>query len=192
MSVWSRGSPSHEKTGFTITHRIPAVRAQHPTVSRGLWITWGQPCLLSPESPVTASGRWQTAPATRVVSHRHWFDQATFGELSTPVFRPVDRCGSTASCAETAESARLPRTSVRQERFSRCENHRTLPQELSTLMIIVCSLADCGEMCPPCPDPGRSSHRDGQSRLPFHTTRQRTACAHSRLASQETSGVVRR
>ena|SRR2546425_54424 len=54
MSVWSRGSPSNEKTGFTITHPIPAVstRTHRSALSpECLGITWGQPVLLSPESP---------------------------------------------------------------------------------------------------------------------------------------------
>lgn len=159
---------------------------------RGLWITWGQTVLLSPESRDHHILTWETTPETRAVTHRQEFDQNPFGELSTTIFTAVDRRASEASCAQIAWDAWMPRTSVRQERLLRCENHRTLPQELSTLMIIVCSLADRGEMCPPCPDPSRSSCRNGQSRLSFHTTRQRTACARCRRAALETSRVVRR
>src|SRR5712692_9749536 len=181
-------------------------RLHYNTPYRGCWQPYSQPraaargCGQPGDNPpscpqirqITGRAPWPTARTTRSAPHRQWFHQDPLGKLSTVIFTPVDRRESTASCAQTAADARGPRTSVRQERLARCENHRTLPQELSTLMIIVCSLADRGEMCPPCPDPSRSSCPDGQSRLPFHTTRQRTAYAHCRLAALETSGVVRR
>jgi hypothetical protein len=181
-------------------------RLHYNTPYRGCWQAHSQPglprggCGQPGDNPPSCPQILQiarrstslTAHPTRLVAHRQWFHQDPLGKLSTVIFTPVDRRTSTVSYAQTAEVARGPRTSVRQERLARCENHRTLPQELSTLMIIVCSLADRGEMCPPSPDTGRSSCLDGQSRFPFHTTRQRTACAHDRLAALETSGVVRR
>ncbi len=157
-----------------------------------LWTTWGQPGLLSPE--------YSDHRGCLIGSGSPWP-----GRLLTVSRSPRTPSGVINSGLHTCGQMRIRAIPRRDRRKWPHAAHLCsagtprvvreppgTPQELSTLMIIVCSLADRGEICSPWSDPSRSSRRDGQSRFPFHTTRQRRACAHNRLAALETSGVARR